>query len=311
MQKRSGIRGTTYKKRVALGIQEKKSILQLTFCIVLFLVVLVGKGVAPDIWEDTGDHVLQLIRTDTDFGDLVKNIDEAFSRKNDMAEDYAVNEFDAQKLMAARIIEENGFLDQEIPDSLWHTPTARSILEELGIEVPAEELAAGVEMTAAAELLQSVNMPSPAYSGPALPVGASMEYVELGLTKTAVPVKGEVTSYFGYRDHPVDGERSFHTGVDIAADWGTPVCAFAAGTVDYIGESEAYGLYIQLNHGSGITTFYCHCSELLAPKGKQVSAGETIAKVGDSGNATGPHLHMELERNNILLNPLNYFEAAI
>ena len=137
-----------------------------------------------------------------------------------------------------------------------------------------------------------------------------MEYYDLGLTETVTPVQGELSSSYGYRNHPLDGSNSFHKGVDLAADQGTPVAAFAAGTVDFIGESDAYGLYIQLNHGNGITTFYCHCSELLAQKGERVEVGQTIAKVGNTGRTTGSHLHLELKRDGVLLNPVYYIETA-
>ncbi len=86
--------------------------------------------------------------------------------------------------------------------------------------------------------------------------------------------------------------------------------AFADGTVDFIGESEAYGLYIQLDHGNGVKTFYCHCSALYAQKGEEISAGQTIAAVGDTGNATGPHLHLEIKRDGVLLNPVYYIETS-
>ena len=137
-----------------------------------------------------------------------------------------------------------------------------------------------------------------------------MDYVPLGLGETVTPVLGVLTSPFGYRDHPVDGTYAFHYGTDLAADLGTPVQAFADGTVDFIGESEAYGLYIQINHGSGVTSFYCHCSALYAQKGEKVTKGQTIAAVGDTGNATGPHLHLELKQDGVFLNPLYYIETA-
>ena len=136
-----------------------------------------------------------------------------------------------------------------------------------------------------------------------------MEYFNLNVSNLTVPIKGEITSGYGYRNHPVDGEYSFHTGIDVAADIGAPIAAFADGTVDFIGESEAYGLYIQLNHGNGITSFYCHCNDLFARKGESVTGGQVIASVGDSGNATGPHLHLELKREGVHLNPVYYIET--
>lgn len=153
-------------------------------------------------------------------------------------------------------------------------------------------------------------MPSvPPYNGPALPEGATMDYVALDLPETVTPVMGVLTSGYGYRDHPVSGDYLFHAGTDLAAETGTPILAFADGVVDFIGESSAYGLYIQLDHGNGVTSFYCHCSELYLPKGTQVTKGQVIAAVGETGNATGPHLHFELKRDGIQLNPIYYIET--
>ena len=137
-----------------------------------------------------------------------------------------------------------------------------------------------------------------------------MEYVSLGLTDTVTPVMGSVTSVYGYRDHPVSGEYLFHAGVDLAAETGTPILAFASGVVDYIGESDAYGLYVQLDHGNGVTSFYCHCSALYVQKGETVTKGQTIAAVGETGNATGPHLHLEMKRDGVRLNPIYYIDTV-
>lgn len=147
-----------------------------------------------------------------------------------------------------------------------------------------------------------------AYDGPALPEGVTMDKYALGLSETTSPVSGGVTSDFGWREHPLDGEEKFHYGVDLSAAEGTPVLAFAAGTVEYIGESEVYGLYFQIDHGGGVKSFYAHCSELEVTKGQSVKVGEETAKSGASGHVTGPHLHFELKKNGIRLEPLYYIE---
>jgi murein DD-endopeptidase MepM/ murein hydrolase activator NlpD len=86
-------------------------------------------------------------------------------------------------------------------------------------------------------------------------------------------------------------------------------CHTADGVVEYIGESKIYGQYIKLRHAGGVTTFYAHCSKLCARKGQKVSMGDIIAKVGESGNATGPNLHFEIKLDGVFLNPLNYIDA--
>jgi len=145
-------------------------------------------------------------------------------------------------------------------------------------------------------------------AGPALPERVSMDKVNLNLDETTTPVLGAVTSDFGWRMHPLDGEEKFHYGVDLAASVGTPVRAFAAGVVEYIGESDDYGLYLQLDHRNGTKSFYAHCSALKVQQGQSVVSGETIAESGASGHVTGPHLHFELKKDGIRLSPLYYIE---
>lgn len=126
------------------------------------------------------------------------------------------------------------------------------------------------------------------------------------ITSPAVsPIQdGRYTSYFGYRNHPITGEFSFHTGIDIAAPSGTKIRAVYNGRVLRKGEDDRAGKYIFLEHDDGFVTFYCHCSEILAEVGAVIRQGETIAKVGSTGMSTGPHLHFEVRKNNIRYNPL-------
>ena len=142
--------------------------------------------------------------------------------------------------------------------------------------------------------------------GVALPENVSLQYYNLGLDKTAVPVAGTVTSPFGFRDHPVSGDYLFHNAVDIGVKAGTDVLAYADGTVRYIGENSVYGLYVKLDHANGVSTFYAHCKKLLVKKGETVKCGQVIAKSGETGNATGPHLHFSVEKDGVRLNPAYY-----
>lgn len=106
-----------------------------------------------------------------------------------------------------------------------------------------------------------------------------------------------VTSRFGYRNHPVTGVYKLHTGVDISAPNGTAIYAAQSGTVIIAGYSSAWGNYVVINHGGGITTLYAHMSKILTTKGATVSAGQQIGKVGSTGYSTGNHLHFEVRQN--------------
>ena len=119
------------------------------------------------------------------------------------------------------------------------------------------------------------------------------------------PTSGTLTSSFGSRLSPITGQPGFHYGLDLAADEGTPITAFADGTVRETGES-GYGLYVIVDHADGFATLYAHCSSISAKVGDTVTCGEQIAKVGQTGNATGPHLHLELWHNGAALDPADY-----
>lgn len=144
--------------------------------------------------------------------------------------------------------------------------------------------------------------------GVKLPRNVSMAFYELGLSETAVPVMGAATSGFGYRDSPIDGENEFHLALDIGAEEGTEIGAFSSGVVEYIGESDEFGKYLKIRHENNVSSFYAHCSKLLVHKGDHVDCGQTVALVGHTGNATGSHLHLTIEKDNIRLDPSYYVE---
>ena len=146
--------------------------------------------------------------------------------------------------------------------------------------------------------------------GVKLPSNVSYERYELGLEETVCPVMGPVSSTFGYRTNPITQKNEFHLALDIAADEGTEIHAFADGVVEYIGQSDDFGLYFKISHANGVSTFYAHCSELLIQKGDPVTCGQTVALVGETGMATGPHLHLTVEKDNIRLDPAYYVDPS-
>ena len=107
----------------------------------------------------------------------------------------------------------------------------------------------------------------------------------------------DVSSSFGNRKHPVTGQYKLHTGVDIRAPRGVTIMAAKSGTVIIAGKSTAYGNYVVINHGGGLTTLYAHMSKLGTTQGAQVSAGDKIGEVGSTGYSTGNHLHFEVRVN--------------
>jgi murein DD-endopeptidase MepM/ murein hydrolase activator NlpD len=120
------------------------------------------------------------------------------------------------------------------------------------------------------------------------------------------PVPGYITSGFGYRYHPVLGYGRMHTGVDFHADYGEPIHAAAAGRVVWSGPRGGYGNCVVIDHGGQFATLYGHASELYANVGDHVDAGATIAAVGSTGLATGPHLHFEVRILGNPVDPMSY-----
>lgn len=124
------------------------------------------------------------------------------------------------------------------------------------------------------------------------------------------PVLGRVASSFGERQDPFNGEGAFHAGIDIDAPIGTPVRATADGDVTSTGWESGYGREITLNHGHDISTLYGHLSSIAVISGQHVVEGQVIGYVGDSGRATGPHLHYEVRVHNVPVNPHKYLRAT-
>lgn len=123
------------------------------------------------------------------------------------------------------------------------------------------------------------------------------------------PSYSRISSGYGNRVHPIYGTVKFHDGVDLASASGTPILAFAPGTVTVSGLNGGYGNYISINHGGGLMSFYGHCSKLYVSKGAKVTAGQKIAAVGTTGNSTGCHLHFGMHLNGSSVNPLNYVSS--
>lgn len=142
---------------------------------------------------------------------------------------------------------------------------------------------------------------------------AALENVILGrqlsaeIKPTGRPVTdGYISSYFGERVDPFDGEEAFHKGVDFASPKGTDVLAVAAGVVTWAGPREGYGNLVEINHGNGLATRYGHASRVLVRVGDEVQRGQAIALVGSTGRSTGPHVHFEVLRNGVQVNPMSF-----
>ncbi len=321
----SGRRTASGRKRgggVSLGTREKRRLVQLAICLVLFLGVFIGKGIFPDQMVQFRDKTLELIRSDTDFKAVFASLGRSISSGEpvlDTLEGLWIEVFGGGEGITVTSMDlEKAALYQRQTEAL--TSGTTTMAARFGIPMPADQDAEKTEEPEVQEETEPEPTPEaePAvvhvdYEGPALPDNATMDKYNLdvlGVGETVTPALGWVTSDFGWREHPVDGGEKFHNGVDLGVNTGTPVLAFAGGVVDYIGESDIYGQYLQIRHEGGLTSFYAHCSKLCVQQGQTVAAGEKVAESGATGNATGPHLHFELKLDGVLLNPTYYIETT-
>ena len=304
--------------KAVLGPRERRRALQLIVCLALFLAVFIGKGVFPDRITALRQQVLGLLRGDTDFQAVFSDLGRSISRGEPVLETLGTlwsevfgGETQAGPaaaggpLYAAQVAWLSGFGSLTGAGTLGRAadPEAEPALAATPAPQPSVQPQSDAEPEPAVEHVD--------YSGPALPDNTSMDKYRLDLEETVSPVMGVLTSSFGWREHPVDGEEKFHNGVDLAVNTGTAVRAFADGVVDYIGDDpDQYGLYLQISHANGVKSFYAHCSQLLVHQGQTVTAGETVALSGDTGNTTGPHLHFEMRFNGVRINPIYYIETG-
>lgn len=122
------------------------------------------------------------------------------------------------------------------------------------------------------------------------------------------PYHGRITSDFGYRRNPFTGRgREFHSGIDLRGAIGDSIKTTGDGVVSFAGSNGGYGRCVIIDHNNNVQTLYAHLQGLLVEEGQQVSGGEIIGLLGNSGRSTGPHLHYEIKLNDIKINPKQFF----
>jgi murein DD-endopeptidase MepM/ murein hydrolase activator NlpD len=136
------------------------------------------------------------------------------------------------------------------------------------------------------------------------------DWTQLADAPSIWPLEGRVTSSFGERLDPFNGEGAFHSGIDISAPYGTPVRAAADGDATGASMGAGYGREVVLDHGHGVLTVYGHLSAIAVLPGQHVVRGQVIGYVGQSGRSTGPHLHYEVRLHNVPVNPGKYLRAT-
>lgn len=298
---------------------DQRRLLQLGVSLALFLLVYMGRGVFPAqlaAWQELTSANVDFRAAFQQFGAALTQGEPAKSALESLCATLMGDEIE-------EYIPEEPPVETEAPAMVLLSETGRGGMDYLGSH--------GIlERTGFPQIEDGRENPSPDPAGDGqesptvvtavaqqytddgieLPRNVSMAFYELGLSETCVPVEGNVTSGFGYRDSPVNGKNEFHLALDIGAEEGAEIGAFAAGTVAYIGTSDEFGNYLKINHENNVSSFYAHCSQLLVHKGDQVACGQTVALVGHTGNATGSHLHLTIEKDNIRLDPAYYVDLS-
>lgn len=145
--------------------------------------------------------------------------------------------------------------------------------------------------------------------------GRGEGYSLIGHVKSHIPdqwpVVGPISSEYGYRVSPGGVGSTFHEGVDISGEYGTPIQATASGVVTKAGWEEGYGYLVEINHGEGYSTRYGHNSIVFAKEGENVEQGTIIALMGSTGNSTGTHCHYEVRIHGEAVNPIYFLPGAI
>lgn len=303
-------------KKAGKSSGERQRLVSLVVCLAVFLVVYIGKGVAPGQLQQTGRQLLMMIGGNIDFQSAFSELGVALAERGvffDGLEAFCAEVFGAeQEQTVSAFFDEEKQVDREQrflnsgPDRVQltaHYLHLEQLPEKWFVEIKEQQPVAPEPETvpAAGIVLMEVE-----YQGKMLPDGYTMDVLSLGGLETAAPVMGPIWSGYGYRDHPIDGVYKFHNGLDIGGNQGDVIGAFASGTVEYIGRNDVYGNYLQIDHGSGVKSFYAHCSKLCVQKGQQVVLGEKIAEVGATGSATGPHLHFEVKCAGVHVDPAHY-----
>ena len=236
-----------------------------------------------------------IVTNDDEIYDKVKNQGSTYYRY------YAITDNQEEKVYVSNFEEAEGVV-AKLKEKNSSNINNISILEKYETEKKEfkEEEAAVNELYVAPKVAKRKTVTSRGTANTSYNVSGGKADIGISLIR---PVNGIITSRFGESSRI---RSSRHTGLDIANSTGTPIKAAASGTVTFAGRKGSYGNLLIISHGNGVQTYYGHCNSLKASVGQQVSQGQVIATMGNTGNSTGPHLHLEVRKDGVAYNPQNY-----
>ena len=236
-----------------------------------------------------------IVTNDDEIYDKVKNQGSTYYRY------YAITDNQEEKVYVSNFEEAEGVV-AKLKEKNSSNINNISILEKYETEKKEfkEEEAAVNELYVAPKVAKRKTVTSRGTANTSYNVSGGKADIGISLIR---PVNGIITSRFGESSRI---RSSRHTGLDIANSTGTPIKAAASGTVTFAGRKGSYGNLLIISHGNGVQTYYGHCNSLKASVGQQVSQGQVIATIGNTGNSTGPHLHLEVRKDGVAYNPQHY-----
>lgn len=182
--------------------------------------------------------------------------------------------------------------DEPMEDLMLENPTSKSA-EEIGREL--DDLRK--KMSYQEDSLRIMEFLAQSHS-------AGLERIPTTIPVSMMQVR--VTSGYGYRTNPVTGAYHLHSGQDFAGPIGTPIYAASAGVVSFVGYRGGYGLTLEIDHGNDVMTRYAHTSEITVEEGDLVTRRQLVARMGNTGRSTGPHLHFEIRIQNVAVDPMEF-----
>lgn len=274
----------------------------------IFVAVTVMKLLMPELTAHAREQIVALVDMDMDYRGMIVQVGQVLTDES------------VQEVVSFLFGEKQTALGETTPSPMPSpteepTPSVTPQPTETPTPVPTETPAPTSVPTEAptAQVPESVltaveafRVAQEAYADYETPEKVSYENLILPFSY-ASPVSGVLSSGFGFREHPIEHEIRFHYGTDYAVEEGTPIAAFADGEVTMTGYEKGYGNYVEITHTDGWKTLYAHCSEVHVKWYQQVKKGEIIALAGETGEATGPHLHLELTHDGYYTNPEFFF----
>ena len=320
----------SYGKNQKMSAKEKRRLAQMTVSAVIFMLLVAAKLLLPGRMSGFNQKLSGVLEQNIDVAQVFSSMGKAFSKEGSVRQAFG----DAYQAVFHpqeddKAVETSGQIDgvgdetvsanlQRLRQFAGGSGSCDSWLREssdAGKTTTAQAQSTKTEASAETKAISdsskagTVNLSYILYSDDNLPDNVSMEQCIFGFDY-CTPVSGVISSGFGYREHPLEGEEKFHYGIDLAADTGTQIRCFADGTVTAVGESSSYGKYLIVSHDGGYSTLYAHCSKVVVTSGSKVKEGQKIAEVGETGLATGPHLHFELHKGKLYLNPVYYVQQT-